>query len=290
MTEHYPFRSSDEERRRLIAQTALVTPLTERLFRNAGIAPGMRVLDIGSGSGDVAFLAARLVGSEGSVLGVDMDPAQVSFAQSRAKTMGLSNVNFRTADYRDVLLESPMEAIVGRLVLMYAKDPLDAMRRLLRNLKPGGVVALQESIIDYDSPVLIEPPDGLAAKAVQWFRAGFKHSGVQPRMGMRLFALMRAAGLSPSAEIDMLVPIQQGPEGPLFGIIAAVVRSQLAAIVASGVATEADIDIDTLEARLIADAPAGGVVGYFNMGHVGVWATKQRSIEVDQIGGVNSAV
>jgi hypothetical protein len=53
-----------------------------------------------------------------------------------------------------------------------------------------------------------------------------------------------------------------------------VVRSQIPAIVASGVATEAEIDIDTLEERMIANAPAGGVVGYFNLGHVGVWATK----------------
>jgi hypothetical protein len=93
-------------------------------------------------------------------------------------------------------------------------------------------------------------------------------------MGMRLFGLMRSAGLEPSADIDMLVPIQQGPEGALFGILAAVVRSQIPAILASGVADEAEIDIETLEQRMIADAPADGVVGYFNAGHVGVWAKK----------------
>jgi hypothetical protein len=133
---------------------------------------------------------------------------------------------------------------------------------------------LQESIIDYDAPVLIEPIDCLAAKAVEWFRAGFRHAGVQPRMGLRLFGLMRAAGLLPATEIDSLVPIQQGPEGALFPALVSVVRSQLAAIVASGAATAAEIDIETLEQRLIADAPANGVVGYFNAGHVGVWARK----------------
>jgi hypothetical protein len=87
---------------------------------------------------------------------------------------------------------------------------------------------------------------------------------------MRLFGLMRKAGLAPSTEIDMLVPIQEGPE--LFSTLASVVRSQIPAIVASGVATEAEID--TLEQRMTANAPADGVVGYFNLGHVGVWATK----------------
>jgi hypothetical protein len=93
-------------------------------------------------------------------------------------------------------------------------------------------------------------------------------------MGLRLFGLMRLAGLDPSPDIEMSVPIQQGPDGALFSILTSVVRSQIPAIVASGVATKAEIDIETLEQRLIADAPTGGVVGYFNLGHVGVWARK----------------
>ena len=72
----------------------------------------------------------------------------------------------------------------------------------------------------------------------------------------------------------MLVPIQQGPEGALFSLLTSVVRSQIPAIVASGAATEAEIDIETLEERLIDDAPPSGVVGYFNSGHIGVWAVK----------------
>ena len=272
--EYYPLQSSDDERQRLIAQGELLAPLTRRLFEKAGIAAGMRVLDIGSGSGDVAFLAARLVGPAGSVIGIDSDPAQVAFAEQRAQAEGRRNVRFMAADFRDFELDQAVDAIVGRLVLMYAADPVDALRRALRNLKGGGVIALQESIIDYDGPVFIEPPGCLAAKAVGWFRAGFKHAGVQPRMGMRLFGVMRAAGLDPSPDIDMLVPIQQGPQGALFRSLTAVVRSQIPAIVASGAATLAEIDIDTLEQRLIADAPPGGVVGYFNSGHVGVWARK----------------
>ena len=274
MTEVYPFQSSDDERKRLIAQGGLVAPLTRRLFERAGITAGMRVLDIGSGSGDVALLAAQLVGPTGGVTGIDRDPAQVEFAAQRAKAQGFANVRFVAGDFREIELTPAVDAIVGRLVLMYAADPLDAIRRALRNLRSGGVVALQESIIDYEGPVFIEPLDCLAARAAEWFRAGFKHAGVHSRMGMRLFALMRKAGLNPSTEIDMLVPIQEGPDGALFSTLASVVRSQIPAIVASGVATEAEIQIDTLETRMIADAPADGVVGYFNLGHVGVWASK----------------
>jgi len=272
--ERYPFESSGDERQRLIAQARLVAPLTRRLIERAGIASGMHVLDIGSGPGDVALLTARIVGPGGTVIGADRDPTQVAFADQRARAEGVTNVHFVAQDFRDIELSSPVDAIIGRLVLMYVSDPLDALRRVLRNLRVGGVIALQESVIDYEGPVLIEPLDSLAAKVVEWFRAGFKHAGVHPRMGLRLFGLMRAAGLDPASEIDMLVPIQQGPDGALFSLLTAVVRSQMPAIVASGVATEAEIDIETLEQRLIADAPSTGVVGYFNSGHVGVWARK----------------
>ena len=273
-SEAYPFESSERERRRLVAQGQLFAPLTERLLRRAGIGRGMRVLDIGCGAGDVALVAAALVGPEGSVVGVDCNPEQAAFAGTRAGAAGLRHVCFVVGDYREIALEAPVDAIVGRLVLMYAADPLDALRRALRNLKRGGAVALQESIVDYDGPVFIEPRDGLAARAAQWYRAGFRHAGVQPRMGLRLPALMRAAGLEVSSDIELLLPVQQGPDGPLFETLAAVVRSQLPAIVASGAATAEEIDIETLEQRMIAESPPGGVVGYFNLGHVAVWARK----------------
>ena len=272
--ESYPNQSSEEERQRLVVQARLIGPLTERLFRRAGISAGMSVLDIGSGPGDVAILAAQWVGPGGSVVGVDRDPAQVAFAERRAAAQGLTHVRFMVDDFREIELSRAVDAIVGRLVLMYSADPVDALRRVVRNLKSGGVIALQESIIDYGGPVFIEPLDSLAARVAEWFRAGFKHAGVHSRVGLRLYAMMRAAGLLPSAELEMLVPIQQGPDGALFSILTSAVRSQIPAIVASGAATEAEIDIETLEQRLIADAPAGGVVGYFSYGTVGVWATK----------------
>jgi protein-L-isoaspartate O-methyltransferase len=127
--QYYPLQSSDDERQRLIAQGELVAPLTRRLFDKAGIASGMRVLDIGSGSGDVALLAARMVGPQGSVLGIDRDPAQVAFAAQRAQAKRFDNVRFMAADFRDFERDQPVDAIVGRLVLMYAADPVDALRR-----------------------------------------------------------------------------------------------------------------------------------------------------------------
>ena len=69
----YALGHSDREITRLQAQARLLAPITQQFLREAGIAPGMRVLDIGSGAGYVAFLAAELVGPCGAVIGSDTE-------------------------------------------------------------------------------------------------------------------------------------------------------------------------------------------------------------------------
>lgn len=70
----YPFADRAAEYERLIRQGSIFDPLTRRLLETAGLAPGMRVLDIGSGAGNVSRLAAEIVGPAGRVLAVDADP------------------------------------------------------------------------------------------------------------------------------------------------------------------------------------------------------------------------
>ena len=79
----YALERSQEEYQRLSEQAAFLGGTTERLFRAAGLGPGMRVLDVGSGAGDVALLAAELVGPEGEVVGVESDGAALETARGR---------------------------------------------------------------------------------------------------------------------------------------------------------------------------------------------------------------
>ena len=90
----YALGSTDAEHERLIRQGARVAPLTERLFREAGIGSGQRVLDLGSGVGDVAMLVARLVGPSGEVVAVERDPRSIARARARVAEAGLRNVSF----------------------------------------------------------------------------------------------------------------------------------------------------------------------------------------------------
>jgi ubiquinone/menaquinone biosynthesis C-methylase UbiE len=86
----------------------------------------MRVLDVGSGSGDVAFLAARMVGPGGRVIGTDRAVEAVTRASGRVKAVGLENVEFLLGDPTEMKFDQPFDAVIGRLVLMYYPDPASA--------------------------------------------------------------------------------------------------------------------------------------------------------------------
>src|SRR5437773_1146189 len=141
----YALGYTDAEHERLIRQAARVAPITERLFREAGISTGQRVLDIGSGVGDVAMLAARLVGPSGEVLGVERDARSIAKATARADEAGLRNVTFTQSDVSEISSDRPFDAVVGRYILMYLPDPAGVLRSLSRLVRPRGAVAFQDA-------------------------------------------------------------------------------------------------------------------------------------------------
>src|SRR4029450_9851174 len=87
----YPLGHTDAEHDRLIRQAARVAPITERFLREAGIAHGQCVLDLGSGVGDVAMLVARLVGPSGEVVAIERDRKSIAKAGARVKEAGRQN-------------------------------------------------------------------------------------------------------------------------------------------------------------------------------------------------------
>jgi ubiquinone/menaquinone biosynthesis C-methylase UbiE len=98
MSDTYVMGHDDRERRRLVLQASILDPVTEQLFRRAGISSGMNVLDIGCGVGDVSLLAARLVGRHGSVTSVDIDPAALKTLETRAAAGGMTHIDCIEAD------------------------------------------------------------------------------------------------------------------------------------------------------------------------------------------------
>jgi ubiquinone/menaquinone biosynthesis C-methylase UbiE len=152
----YALGYSEREFRRLERQGAFLRDLTEDVLRRAGIAPGMRVLDVGCGVGDVSLLAAELVGPSGAVLGIDRSAEATATAGRRAAAAGRGWVRFAAAELDAFSTDEKFDALIGRLILLYLPDPAAALRRLCRHLRPGGIVAFQEMAM----PLFRSVPDG----------------------------------------------------------------------------------------------------------------------------------
>ena len=126
-------------------QARTLRPYTEKFFRAAGVAPGMRVLDVGSGMGDVALLSADIVGPGGRVLGIDRDASALDNARRRTEEQGCSSwVEFQTSNLDEFTTTDQFDALAGRYVLLYQPDPSSVIRSLLRSVKPGGIVVFHE--------------------------------------------------------------------------------------------------------------------------------------------------
>ena len=135
----YELGHSDRELKRLRLQAKLIDPFTRQFYRDAGLEQGMRVLDVGSGGGDAALLAAELVGDRGEVVGVDTAPAAVSAAQARIKALERRNISFRHGDLDRLEFSETFDAAVGRYVLMFNRDPAAMLKSVARFVRPGSV-------------------------------------------------------------------------------------------------------------------------------------------------------
>src|SRR5260221_1740276 len=126
----YVLGHSERELARLGAQARVVDPITRRFLVQAGIDSGMRVLDVGSGTGDVAFLAAELIGGTGEVVGLDRSLAALTVARARAEERGLANVSFLEGDAASTAFAHPFDAAIGRYVLQFQPDPAVMLRNI----------------------------------------------------------------------------------------------------------------------------------------------------------------
>src|SRR5262245_4111663 len=119
----YALGHSDAELKRLSTQARLIDPITKRYFVAAGISDGIRVLEVGSGAGDVALLLAALVGPKGEVIGTDLSQAAIDVAQQRVRSAGHANVTFRQGDPALMRFDRTFDAVAGRYVLQFIPDP-----------------------------------------------------------------------------------------------------------------------------------------------------------------------
>jgi ubiquinone/menaquinone biosynthesis C-methylase UbiE len=244
----YFFGNADAEHERLIRQAIRLAPVTERFFRDAGIAPGHRVLELGSGVGDVAMLVARIVGQSGEVVAVERDARTISRARARAADAGLHNIHFVQTDIAEYSADSSFDAAVGRFILQFLPDPVAALSSVAKQVRPDGIVAFQE--VSWAPFVSLSAHLPLWSTAVSFVHEAGIRSGVNMQMGTALHNAFQEAGLpAPRMRLEM----ELGHDPDFTRWLSDLLRSVLPQIQKLNLlheAHEALGDFDTLPERL----------------------------------------
>ena len=248
----YAMGRSDAETKRLIRNARLYDEMTRRFLLRSGITRGMRVLDVGSGAGDVALTLAEFVGPDGSVVGVDVNAKILETARDRANAGGFANVQFIASDARSLEPLGIFDAVVGRFVLIHIADPVDSLQRLATRLRPGGIVAFQELDLALHK-ALASPETPLLRKLIDWECAVFERAGAHIDMGTGLYRAFVEAGL-PEPVLHLETLIGGTAAWPGYEQRAATFRNLLPLIETYGIATAEELDVETLAERLRAEA------------------------------------
>jgi SAM-dependent methyltransferase len=259
----YVLGHSSIELRRLSSQAKLVNPFTRRVLQRAGLEHGMRVLDVGSGIGDVAFLVADLVGPEGQVVGFDRSPVPLELARSRAVERSLRNVSFVEGELEALSREGLFNAAVGRYVLQYQEGPAAMLRAVAEQVRPGGLVVFHE--LDWDG-VRSVPPVPTYDRCCRLCREGIA-SAAEIHMGGKLFSTFLEAGLpAPTLLLEALA----GVDEPMR-LIAELAESMAPTLERLGLTSAAELEADDLFNAMLSEARATGsfVVTYAQFG---AWA------------------
>jgi ubiquinone/menaquinone biosynthesis C-methylase UbiE len=218
---------------------------TQRLLADCGLEKGMRVLDVGCGSGDVGIMVAEMVGDSGEVVGFDISEDALSIARNAARKKHIPIVRFIQADISELPKNiGAFDAIIGRRVLMYQNDPAQSIDCLLPYLKANGKIIFQESDCMAASFHVDSMP--LHAKVQNWTWGTVAKEGGNIHIGRQLYSLMK------NAKLNILLTraeaiLHTSESGSDFGQVAKMMGPRM---ISQGVVTAEEISTSTLEDRL----------------------------------------
>ena len=241
----YPLGNTGIEHERLSRQAAVLAPFTERVFRNAGIGSGQRVLDLGSGAGDVAMLLSSIVGPAGEVIGIERSSQSIACARERVQEAGLRNVSFVEADVGEIPAKSSFDAAVGRFILEFVSDPVAIVRSTAQRVTSGGALVFLEP--SWKTALIFSEHLPLLFQSVTIAHETFVRAGADTEVGLKLSRVFQEAGL-PLPKLEMNSAIRgAGETGHWICDLLYSLQPQMRSL---GISIEALGDLETLPKRI----------------------------------------
>ena len=261
--------TTNAEHDRLARQGRLISKITRHFLEDVGLCRGMRVLDVGSGVGDVALMAASMVAPDGEVVGIDLDESAVEAARHRAASEQVNGVRFHACDFADYSPDSLFDAVIGRCVLLHQHNPATALATAARYVRLGGIVAFQEP---WFSRGFSYPRMPQFEKVIGWLHSSVQASGLDGDIGLRLASIFASAGLpAPMLIFEMIVDCN--PSSEIWQFVADTVRSLLPRLEQLGIVEARNLEMDELADQLSREqANLASVVGIMPL--MGAWCRK----------------
>jgi SAM-dependent methyltransferase len=248
----YVLGRSQHEYERLIEQGRVLGPATERVLRGAGIADGMRVLDVGCGVGEVARVVHELVGDSGEIVGVDVDASAVALAEQRVREMG-ANFTVVVGDICSIDVGADFDVACCRMVLQYLPNATDAISAMASHVKAGGVVVAHEIGPSLGS-FAAYPAFPLFDQVRAWIGAAWIDSGGNPFVGVELGRRFAEAGLEPVDQPIVETACALGDSAVAARRFRMLIESLLPVLIERDVVSEHDVDFATFEERFRREA------------------------------------
>lgn len=270
----YALGHSQREIMRMISQAATLRPITERLLRSMKIGPGMRVLDLGCGAGDVSMLAAQFVGPTGLVVGIDRNPELLTLASERAYAAGLRQIRYTQASVESFSSEEPFDRVIGRDILVHQSDPVGYIRAAARLLSPGGSIAFQEIrfLQRFESRPAV-PLWQVTGDLILTVCRSLPHHDVSDR----LIEYFSEAGL-PQPDLFCEAPVGGGIDSPLYAWAAETLRSFQPQLAKMGILFGELPGMETLESRL-REAVVAERSQIMHCGQICAWASSGPQLQ-----------
>jgi ubiquinone/menaquinone biosynthesis C-methylase UbiE len=270
----YVLGRSTRELDRLDLQGIIYRDTTRRALMRCGIDEGMRVLDIGCGSGDVTRLAGDLVGPSGSVLGIDTDEDSILSARARSAQLGVTNVTFDVGEAASFAEPESFDALVARFFLMHQPSPADTLAAAARAVRPGGTILMLEShMAGLPDTQHSFPRSAIYDQVVRWKCRVVAAAGADIEAGLGLYRTFRSAKLT-APEMRLVAPVEGGPDSLIYRYMAESVRSMLPMADSHEISGFSADDVVLLEAQLRDEVvSSGGVLVCWPV--VSAWCRKE---------------